>query len=128
VTDNIELDTVLLNITYPDTSSAMIPMTSSGGDDYYYNTTFSEVGTYDYYIMANDTSDNENTSVVDSFVIPPNWDMNIDHDCSIVDLVLVAGHFDEEGPLGWIREDINNDGQVSIVDLVLIAGHFDEIW
>ena len=54
--------------------------------------------------------------------------MNIDHDCSIVDLVLVAGHFDEEGPLGWIREDINNDGQVSIVDLVLIAGHFDEIW
>ena len=52
----------------------------------------------------------------------------MDHDCSIVDLVLVAGHFDESGDVGWIREDVNNDGNVSIVDLVQVANHFDETW
>ena len=103
-------------------------MTSSGGDTYYHNTTFSDEGTYDYFIWTNDTSDNENTSVVDSFVIPPNWDINIDHQCSIVDLIWIVNHFDETGDFGWIREDLNNDGQVSIVDLVQVTSYFDETW
>ena len=52
----------------------------------------------------------------------------MDRDCSIIDLVLVASHFDETGGPGWIREDLSNDGDVSIVDLVLVAAHFDETW
>jgi parallel beta-helix repeat protein len=63
-----------------------------------------------------------------SMLVAPNWDIDLDHDCNIMDLIFVANHFDETGPVGWIREDVNNDGEVSIVDLVLVAGHFDETW
>jgi len=128
VTDNIDVDTVLLNVTYPDAISSILTMTSSSGDVYYHNTTFSDMGTYNYYIWANDSSNIENTSYVDNFVIPPNWDINNDNQCSILDLVFVAGHFDETSPPGWIREDVNNDGEISIVDLVMVANHFDDTW
>jgi hypothetical protein len=127
VTDNVNVDEVRVNITYPDMHSENITMTNSG-DTYYFNTTLSDFGTYSYFIWANDTSDNKDISTIDSFVIPPNWDINIDHDCNIVDLILVANHFDESGGLGWIREDVNNDGDVSIVDLILVANNFDQIW
>jgi hypothetical protein len=127
VTDNVLVDQVKLNLTFPDLHTENITMLQSG-DVFYYNTTLSDVGSYSYFIWANDTSDNRDVSSVDGFEIPPNWDVNIDHQCSIVDLVFVAGHFDESGPNGWIREDVNNDGDVSIVDLVLVSGHFDETW
>jgi hypothetical protein len=86
------------------------------------------VGSYSYFIWAIDTSDNRDVSSIDGFEMPPNWDINIDHQCSIVDLVLITAHFDETGPNGWIRDDVNNDGQVSILDLVFVANHFDETW
>ncbi|MFE3845432.1 LamG-like jellyroll fold domain-containing protein, partial [Thermoplasmatota archaeon] len=128
VIDDMGVHSVYLNITYPDLHTENISMTDSGGGQYYYNTTYTEIGSYGYFIWANDASDNTNASSSNIFVIPPNWDINNDHDCSIFDLVLVAGHFDETGYNGWIREDVNNDGDVSIVDLVLVAGHFDETW
>jgi len=100
VTDNVGIHSVHLNITYPDLHTENMSMLDGGGGQYYYNTTYTSVG----------------------------GDINIDHDCSIVDLILIANHFDETGSDGWIREDLNNDGDVSIVDLVLVAGHFDETW
>ena len=103
-------------------------MLHAGGNIYYFNSTFSDIGTHSYFIWANDTDDNQNKTTSDTFEVPPNWDMNLDHQCSIVDLIWIAGHFDETGINGWIREDLNNDGQVSIVDLVLVSGYFDETW
>jgi hypothetical protein len=128
VTDNVGVDEVWLNLTYPDLHVANLSMTAGSGDLFYVNASLSVVGSYSYFIWANDTSDNRDVSAVDGFELPPNWDINVDHDCSIVDLVFVAGHFDETGVNGWIREDVNNDGDVSIVDLVLVSGHFDETW
>jgi hypothetical protein len=127
VIDDTEVDTVRLNLTYPDTHSENHTMIKNG-DTYYYNNTLTDHGEYSYKIWANDTNNNINTTTPETFEIPPNWDINIDHQCSIVDLIWIAGHFDETGDNGWIREDLNNDGQVSIVDLVLVSGHFDEIW
>jgi hypothetical protein len=127
VTDNVLVDQVQLNLTYPDMHTENVSMTKSG-DTYYYNVTLSTEGSYEYFIWSNDTSDNTNTSTSDTFEIPPNWDINIDHQCSIVDLIWIAGHFDETGPNGWIREDMNNDGDVSVLDLVLVSNHFDETW
>jgi hypothetical protein len=127
VTDDVGVDRVQLNLTFPDAHAENISMIQSG-DVFFYNVTLSDVGSYSYFIWANDTSDNQDVSSVDGFEMPPNWDINVDHQCSIVDLVFVAGHFDESGVIGWIREDVNNDGQVSIVDLVLVSGHFDETW
>jgi hypothetical protein len=127
VTDNIAVNLVQLNLTYPDMHTENISMTKTG-DTYYHNTTLMDNGTYSYFIWVNDTSDNRNTSTGSPFELPPNWDILIDHDCNIMDLIFVANHFDETGPNGWIREDVNNDGQVSIVDLIQVANHFDETW
>ena len=101
---------------------------AKSGDVYYYNVTLSDTGSYSYYIWANDTSDNQDSTTTDSFELPPNWDINADHDCGVLDLVLIANKFDQTGPSGWIRQDVNNDGDVSVLDLVLVANHFDEIW
>jgi len=98
------------------------------GTTFYYNATFSDAGTYSYFIWANDTSNNIDFSVSDTFEIPPNWDIFIDHDCNIFDLVQIANHFDETGPGGWIREDVDNNGDIQVFDLVLVANYFDDTW
>jgi len=72
VTDNkMSVDEVWVIIDYPDSSSHSFQMNPS----YYYNKTYSQVGTYEFYIWANDTDGNSNTSDVYTFEIvnnPPN--------------------------------------------------------
>jgi hypothetical protein len=63
-----------------------------------------------------------------SVSIPPNWDINNDGKCNILDLVLISNHYDEIGEYGWIREDVNNDGKVQISDLVNVSNHFAKSW
>ena len=48
-------------------------------------------------------------------------DVNGDGYANWYDLKLVAEHFGEEGPPGWIPEDVNEDGHVNILDIVLVA-------
>jgi len=127
VTDIQGVDAVYLNLIYPDLHTESSPMVKSD-DIYYCNTSLSDVGSYSYHIWAVDVNGNSNISAVYSFELPPNWDINGDHDCSIVDLIQVVNHFDETGIFGWIREDVNNDGDVSIVDLIQVTNHFDETW
>jgi hypothetical protein len=66
VTDNEVVDEVWVNITYPNNSYHN--QTMSGGS-YYYNTTYNQMGTYEYFIWANDTSGNANISAVYNFYI-----------------------------------------------------------
>ena len=66
VIDNVGVDEVKVNITYPDSSYHNETML---GGSYYYNVTYDQVGTYDYFIWANDTFGNSNTSATYSFVI-----------------------------------------------------------
>ncbi len=49
-------------------------------------------------------------------------DVNSDGDVNILDLVLVASGFGNEGP--DLAADVNGDGVVNILDLVLVAGAF----
>ena len=67
VTDNEDVDTVKVNITYPDSSYHNETMLE--GSSYYYNHSYSAPGMYTYYIWANDTSDNSDTSSICSFSI-----------------------------------------------------------
>ncbi|HID26044.1 MAG TPA: PKD domain-containing protein, partial [Thermoplasmata archaeon] len=67
VTDNSEVNVVKVNITYPDGSTVNITMSDKGC--YYYNTTYSLLGVYHYFICVNDTSQNVNVSDVYSFEI-----------------------------------------------------------
>jgi len=66
VTDNIAVDEVWVNITYPDSSYHNETMLEGS---YYYNTSYTIIGTYNYFIWANDTNGNSNTSSVYDFAI-----------------------------------------------------------
>ncbi len=65
VTDNIEVDSVKINITWPEGFEPQNITMNEGS--YYYNATYTRVGTYTYFIWANDTSGNENTSDIHNF-------------------------------------------------------------
>jgi len=69
VTDNIGVNIVKVNITYPDGS--IINVSMSGGS-YYYNVTYAQTGTYNYFIWANDTSGNCNSSPAYQFEVVGN--------------------------------------------------------
>jgi PKD repeat protein len=70
VTDDFAVQEVRVNITYPNTSSVNESMI---GGSFYYNTTYSQIGTYSYYIWANDTRGNSNKTSSYTFRIndPP---------------------------------------------------------
>jgi hypothetical protein len=103
-------------------------MMHAGGGFYFYNTTFSDIGSYSYFIWANDTSGNSNMSGVDTFDIPPNWDIDMDGQIFLQDLVKVSLKYGQSGPNGWIREDVNNDGQIFLTDFVQVSLHYGETW
>jgi hypothetical protein len=68
-TDNIGISTVKVYITDPNNLDFNITMSSNGNGIYYYNAPYTIVGTYNYYISAWDTSNNQETSSTYSFDI-----------------------------------------------------------
>jgi len=70
VTDDNEVKDVFLNITSPDNSASNITMTRIDGTvAYYYNSTYSDMGEYTFFIFATDTSNNTATSNISHFSI-----------------------------------------------------------
>jgi hypothetical protein len=130
VTDNVEVCNVTLNITNPDGSWCNVSMNAGISNSFYYNSSvlFSTYGNYSYQIVAGDNSNNYEYSIINDFSMPPNWDINIDGDCNIYDLVCISSYYNESSNLGWIREDFDNNGQIQVIDLVLISGYYDESW
>jgi len=120
---------VYINVTYGVTTTN-VSMTDDGGGVYYHNITFTDVGEYSYFIWANDTSDNSNVSGVDTFEIPPNYDVKYlaGRLIDISDLNPVSQLFASSVTAGSIREDVNNDGFIDISDLNQVALHFGESW
>ena len=129
VRDNVDVDEVFLNITYPDSTKTSVSMINVIGTyNYYYNTSLSQYGNYSHSIWANDTSNNVDISSSYTFSMPPNWDINNDGEYNICDYMLVSSHYGETGAPGWIREDVDNNGQIQVFDLVLVSEHYDESW
>lgn len=63
ITDDTALYGAWANISYPNgTVKGNYSMTAGTGDEYYYNTTYSYAGWYNYTIWANDTADNWNST------------------------------------------------------------------
>jgi hypothetical protein len=60
--------------------------------------------------------------------MPPNWDINLDGDCLIFDLVLISNQYGHTGTAGWIREDADNNGEIQVLDLVSVSNHYAETW
>ena len=88
------------------------------GDEYYFNTSFSNIGTYSYVIWAKDTSGNINHSGLYTFVLPPNWDVTGDGVCNGLDVTWISIYWMSHSTPGWIRADITNDGWVNGLDTV----------
>jgi hypothetical protein len=132
-TDNMQVNEMHINITKPDNSYHNLSMSKINPSIYYFNSSalFSIHGTYDYRIWANDSSGNKNSSVSEIFIMPPNYEINLDgnREINILDLNMIALVFgDDEFTAGDIREDVTNDGVVDILDLNIVAYHFGESW
>ena len=128
VTDNIDVSGVYIIITKPDGSNINVSM--SGINSYYYNssTTFSSYGVYNYYIWTSDDYGNNDISSSSSITISPNWDIDMDGECTLYDLTLVSSRYTDTGSAGWIREDVDNNGEIQILDIVLLSAHYNEAW
>jgi hypothetical protein len=129
VTDNVAVGSVVLRLTYPDSSTTNVAMTKKQSTNTYYaNWTLTVMGNYSYRIQATDTSGNVALSSSYLFSLPPNWDINIDGAVTILDLVLVSNQYGQSGADGWIREDVDNNGTIQVLDLVLVSGYFGTSW
>ena len=58
----------------------------------------------------------------------PEWDLNGDHGCNILDVVKIGLSWGQTGSDGWIPEDLNSDGTINILDVVVIGLHWGETW
>ncbi|MFA5102306.1 MAG: cohesin domain-containing protein [Candidatus Thermoplasmatota archaeon] len=130
VTDNVGVSQAILQIHNPAGSWNNVSMTAGSAGTYYHRTTtaFSMAGNYSYSIRATDLYNNLTTSNDIFFFMPPNWDINIDGKCLILDLVLISNRYGQTGVDGWIREDADNNGEVQVLDLVYVSNHYSEFW
>ena len=69
VTDNVAVNVVKVNITHPNGETKNITMMQIGDNSYSYNTSYSVLGSYSYYIWADDISSNQNKSSTYQFSI-----------------------------------------------------------
>ncbi len=103
VNDIHEVKKVSVNITYPDSSHQNVSMNRSTDDLWYYNSTYTSLGTCNYTVWANDTSDNWNSSSQKNFTIkaPPtaNDDQNITDEDTAVLCDVLANDTASEGSL-----------------------------
>jgi len=70
VTDNIQVDNIIINITDP--TGTVIYYTSmnySNIDEHYFEKTYTTIGVYGYYITANDSSNHQTISDIYHFNI-----------------------------------------------------------
>jgi len=76
VTDNMEVDLVKAVVIGP-VGFTPVNATMQPGINYYYNATYSIAGTYDYYIWANDTSDNGVLSATYHFAVTESLSIDV---------------------------------------------------
>lgn len=128
--DDITLQMVTLNITQNDGIWNNISLSLNNSNIHYYNTStiFSQYGNYTFYFWCKENNMNTKTSKIYNFSMPPNWDINNDGQCNILDHLLISEKYGLTGMEGWIREDVNNDGEISLIDLVIISNHYQEKW
>ena len=125
--DNIAIELVNLNLTYPDSSSEHINITSNKtSDSYWSKKTFGVIGDYAAHMWVRDSAGNSNQSSSRSFTVFYSWDQNQDNSVSIDDITSITGHYGETGENRWIKQDVCVDGDINIHDITLITAHYNE--
>ncbi len=64
----------------------------------------------------------------------PDFDVNGDHNCNVLDLVSIGGVWNQTAPAsgnpayplvrGWLAQDANFDGHINVLDLVTVGTHW----
>jgi len=130
ITNTSAVNTVRLIIKNPGGSTSNVSMTKRGVNNYYYqsNTAFSKVGDYSYKIWVKNVNNMAKSSNNYAFSMSPNWDINSDGECNVLDQVMISLHYGQSGSPGWIREDADNNGRIQLLDILLVSNHYSEIW
>jgi len=84
-------------------------------------------GFYEFYSQALDNEYNREAEPVSADVfcsIYPDWDVNMDQNINILDIIVIAQHIGETGEPCWIPQDVNCDGTVNVLDIILVAQHW----
>jgi len=86
-------------------------------------------GHYELYSIAisNNNIEEDIPTVADTnFSVYPIWDVNMDGQINILDVICIAKYWGENTNGYRIPEDANNDGIVNILDLILLGQHWGD--
>ena len=124
VIDNIAIDTVFVNITYPDNSWENFSITvNNTGDVYYCNKTYDMMGWYSYLLWASDTVGNSIVSAGHSFAI---GDMTLPV-ISNYDFI-ASDPLDTDPLFGWINISCDVTDNIGISDVSINISNPDSSW
>jgi hypothetical protein len=126
IDDNIKDS--FLEIIHPDKSISTISMNQISNNAFSTRGSFLGYGTYEYTLYVIDMDGNKASSELLTFVIPPNWDVNMDGYVSVLDFTCISNFIGQQGNPGWIREDVNNDGIVTVYDMRMISKFYYQYW
>jgi hypothetical protein len=56
----------------------------------------------------------------------PDYDVNSDGSCNLIDFVLIANRFGETGSPGWTREDVDKNGLINTLDIVEVSNNYGQ--
>ena len=59
---------------------------------------------------------------------PPDWDVNCDGVCNLIDFIKISNRIGQTGAPGWIREDVDNNGQIQVLDLIPVSNNYGETY
>jgi hypothetical protein len=124
VTDNIGVDEVFLNITYPDSSYENISITSNVSNDIYYcNKTYNQYGTHYYNLWATDQANNFVTSSTDTFFIG-------DFSAPVISNIDIttSNPLDTDPSYGWINISCQAVDNVAVTQVYLNITNPDGTW
>lgn len=129
ILDNREVFSAHINITSPNNTTTNTSLEHINGTNiWFYNTTFTITGNYSFIIHTKDINNHTNSSQTQTFSLTPNWDINNDGCCNLLDFNIISESYGSTGDNGWIREDVDNNGEVSVFDFICISEHYDESW
>jgi hypothetical protein len=123
VTDNVAVDTVQIIIVTPDGSTLQMDMSYISPFFYYYTATYTIPGTYTYYMWANDTAGNIQTTPLQSFQMvdsqPPQvelfYPLGGEYLRGVVDIIWTAVDASDPNLDGDITIKYSNDNGTSYV-------------
>jgi len=124
VIDNVAVDTVCVNISYPDNSWENISITDNKtGDIYYCNQSYNMMGLHYYSIWANDTVDNSITTAGHIFIIG-------DMTSPIISNYIFksSNPLDTDPTFGWVNISCYVTDNIGVSDVSINITNPDSTW